>query len=171
MTQAATTAATQAATANGTQAATQVAAPTTTALPTATTNPNGGYLGIAAEQVQTCGARVMEVKPSSAAEKAGLQPGDVIVAVDGKKIGGLVDLQVAVRTRKAGDTISLTYERGNDQKTVTATLGAIPVDTTATQAATTAATKAATIAATTASTTAATTSVTTGATQAATAAK
>ena len=35
---------------------------------------------------------VLEVKPGSPAEKAGLQEGDVVVEIDGAKVGGLGDV-------------------------------------------------------------------------------
>ncbi len=56
------------------------------------------------------------------AEKAGIKPGDVIVAFDGKKITGSDDLVVAIRARSVGDTVSLTVLRGGRQITVSLTL-------------------------------------------------
>jgi membrane-associated protease RseP (regulator of RpoE activity) len=116
--------------------------PTSTIPPTPTVNPNAGYLGIAAEQVEQCGARVLEVKADSGADKANVQAGDVIVAVEGKPITGVADLRDAVRNKQAGDKLKLTLQRGTNQLDLTVTLGAIPQSTTATQAATQAATPA-----------------------------
>ncbi len=126
-------------------------APTSTIAPTPTANPNAGYLGIGAEQVQRCGARIQIVRPDSPADKAGLQAGDVIVALNGQPISSLPEVQQAVRLAVAGDTLRITYQRGNVQTTVAVKLGSIPADLLAT-AAPTAATRAATTAPTRAAT-------------------
>lgn len=110
--------------------------PTSTIPPTPTVNPDAGYLGIAAEQVEQCGARVLEVKADSGADKASVQAGDVIVAVNGTAITGVADLRNAVRTARTGDKLRLTIQRNNNQLEITVTLGSIPQSTTATQAAT-----------------------------------
>jgi S1-C subfamily serine protease len=111
-------------------------------------NPNAAYLGVAADQVEKCGAKIIEVRGGSGADVAGLQPGDVIVAANDKAITGLEELRTLVRTSKPGDVLRLTYQRNGEQATVSVTLGPIPPDTIATQAATAAATAAATSAAT-----------------------
>ncbi len=126
-------AATMAATMSGTMMSTMSA--TMAASMAATTVPKA-YLGVSAEQVQQCGARVLEVKAGTPAEKAGLQVNDVIVAVDGKAISGLDELRTAIQGKNPGDTVRLTYLRGSQQSDVTVTLAAIPADTTATMAAT-----------------------------------
>jgi putative serine protease PepD len=57
------------------------------------------------------------------AAKAGLQDGDVIVAVDGEKVTTADELIVAIRRHTPGEKITVTYERGGKQSTVTLTLG------------------------------------------------
>jgi len=143
--QIATAGATSAPTVSGT------AAPTSTIAPTPTANPNAGYLGIGAEQVQRCGARIQQVRIDSPADKAGLQAGDVIVALNGEPISGLAEVQKAVRLAVAGDTLRVTYQRGNVQTTVAIKLGSIPADLLATAVPTSAPTRAATTRAATAS--------------------
>lgn len=132
------TTATSVATVAVTAAATSAA--TTAATAVATPSATSGYLGIAAEQVQSCGARISEVRPSTPAATAKLATGDVIVAVNGKPISGLDDLRAQVWAHKKGDTLTLTYQRDGKQADVTVTLDAIPPDTTATLQATAAAT-------------------------------
>jgi membrane-associated protease RseP (regulator of RpoE activity) len=61
----------------------------------------------------------------SPAEKAGLQAGDRIVAVDGKAVKLAEELVKAVRERKPGDKVKLTLLRGKDRKTVEVTLGTL----------------------------------------------
>lgn len=57
------------------------------------------------------GAFVSEVLPNSAAEKAGLKAGDVIVAMNGQKINSFAEMRAKIATSGAGKEISLTYLR------------------------------------------------------------
>ncbi|HEX6920131.1 MAG TPA: trypsin-like peptidase domain-containing protein [Actinomycetes bacterium] len=57
------------------------------------------------------------------AEKAGLKPGDVIVAIDGKRVADSSELIVAIRSKSPGDTVRLTVRRDGDQKTLEVRLG------------------------------------------------
>ena len=57
-------------------------------------------------------ARVDKIEASSAAERAGFQVGDVVLAIDGKKIGSFSDMQRFVSVR-AGDTLTFTVKRGD----------------------------------------------------------
>jgi putative serine protease PepD len=54
--------------------------------------------------------------------KAGLKPGDVITKVDGQPAVSSEQIVVATLTRKAGDTIDLTYTRAGASATATLTL-------------------------------------------------
>src|SRR5699024_9849335 len=47
-----------------------------------------------------------------------LEPGDVIVAVDGQKVEKSEDLTEYVNTKEEGDTIVIDYIRENDELTV-----------------------------------------------------
>ena len=57
-------------------------------------------------------ARVDKIEASSAAERAGFQVGDIVTAIDGKKIGSFSDMQRVVSVR-AGDTLTFTVKRGD----------------------------------------------------------
>jgi regulator of sigma E protease len=57
-------------------------------------------------------ARVDQVEAGSAAEKAGFQVGDVVMAIDGKTIGSFSDMQRIVVTH-AGDQLTFTVKRGD----------------------------------------------------------
>lgn len=63
------------------------------------------------------GAFVSEVLPNSAAEKAGLQAGDVITAIDGQKLASFAELRAKIATSGAGKEIKLTYLRDGKSKT------------------------------------------------------
>jgi putative serine protease PepD len=63
------------------------------------------------------------IVPGGPAERAGLEPGDVIVAIDGKPVADSSELIVAIRSRSPGDTITLTVRRDGDERNVKVTLG------------------------------------------------
>jgi len=56
--------------------------------------------------------------------EAGLKAGDIITEVDGQPAASSEQIVVATLTRKAGDTIELTYQRAGASKTTTLTLAA-----------------------------------------------
>ena len=58
--------------------------------------------------------------------RAGVQQGDVIVAVDGKPITDESTLSRILLSHKPGDKITLTVARGSGQQTITVTLGMAP---------------------------------------------
>lgn len=61
------------------------------------------------------------IQPGSAAERAGLQEGDIILAIDGQSLAGR-DLATVLRTKSVGDVISLEVMRNGVQETISATL-------------------------------------------------
>jgi S1-C subfamily serine protease len=69
------------------------------------------------------GAFVVEVTPDSGAADAGIEQGDVIVAVDGEAITSNEQLGDIVRDHEPGDTIEITVERDGEEQTVTAEIG------------------------------------------------
>jgi membrane-associated protease RseP (regulator of RpoE activity) len=77
------------------------------------------------------GAWVREVRPGSAASDAGVQPNDVIVAVDGHRVAAAAVLTAYIGARAAGTTVTLQILRPNgnsaDQLKLTALLGGTPV--------------------------------------------
>mgnify|MGYP003693732553 CR=1 FL=1 len=60
------------------------------------------------------------------AEKAGLQTGDVITAIDGTAVTNASQLSAAIDAKSPGDTVELTYLRDGKTKTATVTLGTRP---------------------------------------------
>jgi len=63
------------------------------------------------------------VIPGGPAAKAGLRPGDLIVAFDGKPVGSAEELIVDIRVHRPGDEVRITYERGGSPHTTMLTLG------------------------------------------------
>jgi S1-C subfamily serine protease len=72
----------------------------------------------------TSGAFVQRVDPGTGAEAVGLQQGDVITSVDGKRVRTAADVGVAVRAREPGDTVRIVWERNGTEMEGIATLGA-----------------------------------------------
>lgn len=74
------------------------------------------------------GVYVTDVSENSAAEKAGLQSGDIITAVDGKEVSSAEELNAQKNTHSAGDTIEVTYIRGGKEKIAKITLDEVKKD-------------------------------------------
>lgn len=68
------------------------------------------------------GAFVSQIVPDSAAEKAGIEAGDIIVSVNGKEIRSFGELRAKIATLGAGKEVKLGIIRDGKQKTVTAKL-------------------------------------------------
>ncbi|MCL1090726.1 Do family serine endopeptidase DegQ [Shewanella profunda] len=69
------------------------------------------------------GGFINEVTAGSAAEKAGLKAGDIIVSVDGRGIKSFQELRAKVATMGAGAKVELGIIRDGDKETVKVTLG------------------------------------------------
>ncbi len=69
------------------------------------------------------GASVQSVTDGGAAQKAGMQKGDIVIAFNGLPITSSTDLTAQVRAAEAGSQATVTYLRGGTSATVTVTLG------------------------------------------------
>ncbi len=72
----------------------------------------------------SAGAMVVEVPDGTPADRAGLQKGDRIVAVEGQRVPDGVSLIVAIRTHRPGETIDLTIVRDGEEQDVQIRLAA-----------------------------------------------
>ena len=68
------------------------------------------------------GVYVQTVDIKSAAEKAGIRQGDVIVEVDGTKVASVTEINVIKNKKKVGDKLTVKLYRDGEYKTVTVTL-------------------------------------------------
>jgi serine protease Do len=96
-----------------------------------------GWLGVLIQEVdrdlarsfgleRPMGALVAQVQEDSPAARAGLQPGDVIVAFDGHAIERSADLPKLVGSMKAGSEAEMEVMRDGEEKTLNVTLGELP---------------------------------------------
>jgi len=69
------------------------------------------------------GAFVVDVVPGSAAEVAGLEPGDVILSIDGEEVTDNSDVGRIILGLEPGDRVEIVVERDGRERTVRATLG------------------------------------------------
>jgi S1-C subfamily serine protease len=72
------------------------------------------------------GAVVQYVEPDGPAEEAGFQEGDVITAVDGQEVDRNHPLDQLIQRYKPGDTVEITYWRGDQEHEVRVRLGEHP---------------------------------------------
>ena len=70
------------------------------------------------------GAQIGAVTTGSPAERAGLQQGDLVTAVNGGAITDATQLIVTIRSQAPGDTVTLTVERNGSVTEVPVTLEA-----------------------------------------------
>ncbi len=102
-----------------------------------------GYLGVAAQPIRPDmavalhmkknpdgsppkGALVASVEPDSPAAKAGVQPGDVILQVNGEKIGNPRDLAVDISNVAPGSYATLKVLHNGEVQAITAKLSNLP---------------------------------------------
>lgn len=99
-----------------------------------------GYLGVRIQPVgddladaldipHRRGAFVQSVEPGNAADEAGIRPGDVIVAVDGKEVTAAQSLSYLIANRNPGERLAMALIREGKRMTVHATLDLRPRET------------------------------------------
>ncbi len=90
------------------------------------------FVGVSLSSSSTAGARIAThpdlngrppVTPGSPAAAAGLQPGDLITAVDGKAISSTEQFIQTVDTYHPGDKVTMTVQRGGNTLQIKVTLG------------------------------------------------
>ncbi|PPD42936.1 MAG: serine endoprotease DegQ [Methylobacter sp.] len=69
------------------------------------------------------GAVISRIESGSPAEKAGLEPGDIIVAANGRAVKDSHDIRNIIGLMQIGDNVEIDYYHGNDKKRTSATIG------------------------------------------------
>jgi S1-C subfamily serine protease len=72
------------------------------------------------------GVKFADVRAGSPAQKAGLKRGDVLISFGGTSIANLQDFTFQLRSRKAGDVVTVTVLRDGQEVTADVTLGTRP---------------------------------------------
>lgn len=93
------------------------------ALPPASARTNQALLGVITEKAEAKGVTVRQVGKDTPAEKAGLQVGDVITAIDDHAIDEPQSLFETIGSYKPGDEVKVTYLRKGQEKKASAILG------------------------------------------------
>ena len=83
-------------------------------------------LGVSVTEAEGGGALVSQVVKGSAADKAGIQQGDVVNSVNGKPVNDSDDLVGIIQSAKVGDKVTIIFTRNGQQQTVSATLAESP---------------------------------------------
>lgn len=78
-----------------------------------TLSPGVLGIGYSARDPFTGEARIATCRPGSPAAKAGLRAGDLIVAANGRPVTRIAELRHVLAPLYAGDTLTITVERGN----------------------------------------------------------
>lgn len=86
-------------------------------------DPMRGALGVPTDG---SGVRVGKVEPGSPAEKAGIQPGDRILAIDGTPVREAAELLRALGGYQVGERVLLSIERQGTRSMVAIKLGRMP---------------------------------------------
>jgi putative serine protease PepD len=94
-------------------------------------NVEHAFLGVQASGdittgVAPPGAEIAVVTSGGPAEAAGLEPGDIIVAIDGKGIDSFDQVSAIVNSHKVGDEIDVRVDRGGGERSFHVKLGARP---------------------------------------------
>jgi putative serine protease PepD len=91
---------------------------------------HNAYVGVSLSPTSSGGAQISRasqgVVPGGPASKAGLQPGDLITAVNGHAVNTTNQFVATIANYAPGDTVTLTVKRGGQTKTVKLTLGSQP---------------------------------------------
>src|SRR5919109_1327630 len=83
------------------------------------------YLGVTGTDPSTGpgGALVTDVPADTPAGKVGIKPGDLITAIDGKRVTSMSELASEIRKRSPGDKVVLSFTRGETPHKATVVLG------------------------------------------------
>ncbi|MDD9892736.1 MAG: DegQ family serine endoprotease [Gammaproteobacteria bacterium] len=98
-----------------------------------------GWLGVSLQPVdrdlaesfgleKPMGALINEVFADSPADKAGVQPGDIVIRYDDKPVGSIEELPPMVGQTKVGDTVKVVVVRDRKEKTLNVTIGRLKDD-------------------------------------------
>lgn len=85
-------------------------------------------LGVQVSERESGGLSVVAVEPQGAAQLAGIQAGDAMLLFDGKALGSMDDLRLALAAKAAGETVTVRIEREGWRQDLKVKLGSAPVE-------------------------------------------
>jgi len=96
-----------------------------------------GYLGVVGQTVDAdiaelyglpvdAGAVIADLDPQGPAGAAGLEAGDIVIAVDGEDVTSMADLAGRIQQRSPGEDVEVTVVRDGEELSVTVPLGERP---------------------------------------------
>ena len=88
------------------------------------------YLGVTGDEAlgDVSGALITEIVAGGAADQAGLQIDDVVVALDGEAVRSISDLAARVRSYLPGDEVTIELLRAGEEISLQAVLGVRPAE-------------------------------------------
>jgi putative serine protease PepD len=119
---------------SGSSAGVGFAVPSNTAARIANTIISGhqvkhSYVGIELSSASVGGAQVSQVQPGSPAESAGIQPGDLVTSINGKRITSTEQFIATIDSYAPGNTVTLRIDRAGQTHAIKVTLGTRPAGT------------------------------------------
>jgi S1-C subfamily serine protease len=92
-----------------------------------------GWLGVGTRDVvlaespaESAGAALLQVQPGGPADEAGLRAGDIVLAINGKKVADSNDLINQTTALKPGTRAEFSVRRSSELKKITVLLGERP---------------------------------------------
>lgn len=76
------------------------------------------YVGEGVQVAEEAQEGTPPLTPDGPADRAGIEPGDIILAIDGRPVTAADELIVAIRARAPGDAVVLTVRDGDDEREV-----------------------------------------------------
>ncbi|MCH7499887.1 MAG: PDZ domain-containing protein, partial [Nitrospinae bacterium] len=83
--------------------------------------PHRIKLGVFLEELEN-GLKVLKVEEGSNAARMNLQPGDVLLQLDGDELADVEDLAAQLQKRNFGDKVRLLFKRGDSEQDVSGVL-------------------------------------------------
>lgn len=91
-------------------------------------NNNRGFLGVTIDDFEDKGAKITDVTPRGAAEKAGIKKDDVICEVAGRVVKSREALQELMGNYRPGESVAVRLKRGDETLKMTITLSGPPFE-------------------------------------------
>jgi S1-C subfamily serine protease len=89
--------------------------------------PQRGFLGLSLEEAPE-GLTISSVSENSPAATAGLQNGDILLAIGDTEVSTIREARELIGSLEPGSTVDLRIIRNGEEQTITVTIGAVPIN-------------------------------------------